>query len=249
MAACAQQPVTVAANDRAFVFPADVFAFSNELTYQYRTDPKAGTTELLQRNPDAHYTLRCFALARSARQFFQFARFAPEQPAVDDAAYGKLVEAVIAHDPSRTAETPRVVIPGYPDLRAFSAAKEALLKDKLGSALDSYLQRGNWRLVFPFSRSGQALAAQNLLAEVRANRPPVVHLVTFPEMTIDHAVLLYAAAPTAGGIRFQVYDPNNAAQPTWLDFDAGSRSFRFPSSNYFAGGAVAAYEVYRSLLY
>jgi hypothetical protein len=251
LAACAvPAPVVDPANQRPFRFGADTFAFNNQLEWRYRIDPQAGTTTPAGPNPGADYTLRCFVLARSARQFFQFARFDPRRPPLDDAGYRRLIDAVVDLDPSeRPPSSGRIVIPGYADLHSFSRAHEALLKDALGSAVDSYLQRGNWRMVFPFSREHQQATAQALEAEVRADRPPVVHLVRFPDLSINHAVLLYGVSRIDGGLRFQVYDPNDDAHPAQLDFDEQSQSFRFPANFYFAGGAVDVYEVYKSALY
>jgi hypothetical protein len=250
LVACAPVAVTEPANQRPFSFPADVFAFDNELTWVYSTDPQTGRVRHAANKQRTDYTLHCFVLARSARQFFQFARFEPGQAKASDAVYRERVRAVIGHDPSETAPlAERISIPGYADLHSFSADHAALLKEELGGAVQSYLQRGNWRMVLPFSRQGQAATAKTLAAEVDVNRPPVVHLSTFPSMTINHAVLLYGEAGTAEGLRFLVYDPNHSAAPTRLYYDRKSGDFRLPANNYFAGGMVKVYEVYRSLVY
>jgi hypothetical protein len=159
-----------------------------------------------------------------------------------------LIRAVIAHDPSETEALPeRIVIPGFPNLRSFGVAKEAMLKAELGSAVESFLQRGNWRMVFPFSHSDQEKTATSMLGEIRQNRPPVVHMVTFPKITINHAVLLYSAVETSSSIRFQVYDPNRSAKPAHLTYDRMKRRFNFPRNKYFPGGEVEVYEIYKSV--
>jgi hypothetical protein len=146
LVACAGQPFAQAANPRRFAFERDTFAFHNELTWEYRTDPVAGTTTMVKASADAKYTLHCFVLARSARQFFQFARFAPEQPVADETTYRKLIRAVIAHDPSEhSSPRQRIEIPGYADLRSFSVAREQLLKEELGTVVDT----GAWCCRFP----------------------------------------------------------------------------------------------------
>src|SRR6266540_2883380 len=49
----------------------------------------------------------------------------------------------------------RIVFPGYPSLRAFSEAQEALLKAELGGAWRCYFLRSHWRMVFPVWRAHQ----------------------------------------------------------------------------------------------
>ena len=247
---CATDPVAAPANERPFNFATDTLAFENKLRWDYQADPRTGNPRRVARKPAPDYSLHCFVMSRSARQFFQFARFDPTRRQVDDGTYRQLIESVIAHDPAETGSTKRrVLIPGYADLRTFSADKEAILKDELGSAVQSYLQRGNWRMIFPFSHEHQKETAESLLAELRVDRPPVVHLATFPEISINHAVLLISASETATKIRFGVYDPNSSTQPTSLTYDRKHRAFRFPRTRYFLGGEVDVYEVYKSVVY
>lgn len=240
LGACAVHPTLEPANDRPFRFERDTLAFENMLASGEKG-----------REGEDDYTLHCFVMTRSARQFFQFARFDGSAPAVDDDGYRRLVQAVIAHDPSEPTppRAERIVIPGYWNLYAFSKAKEELLKDELGSAVQSFMQRGNWRMVFPFSHDQQEQTARSLLAEIRRNRPPVVHLVVFPRLSIDHAVLLYGAEETPAGIRYAVYDPNDPAAPASLSYERASRSFHFPRNKYFEGGEVDTYEIYKSAEY
>ncbi|MDB5974296.1 MAG: hypothetical protein JWR07_1056 [Nevskia sp.] len=247
---CSIMPMLQPANDRAFSFERDTLSFDNETEWRYQHGSPAGYSVASDKDGESEYTLHCFVMSRSARQFFQFAHFDVSKRRVDDDTYRQLIKQVIAHDPSETEPLPeRIVIPGYSGLRSFSVAKEALLKDELGSAAQSFLQRGNWRMIFPFSHDHQEETANSMLAEIRKHRPPVVHMATFPKITINHAVLLYAASETDSNIRFQVYDPNNAAKPTTLSFDRAKRSFTFPPNIYFAGGEVDVYEVYRSVVY
>jgi hypothetical protein len=189
-------------------------------------------------------------VARSARQFFQHARFDASLPAVGETTYRSLIRQVIARDPAR--EVPpaeRIVIPGYASLRAFSEAQPALLQSECGGAWQSYFQRGHWRMVFPFSRAHQERTADGLLAALRQNRPPVVHVVRFPQLAINHAVLVFDAAEAPTNIVFSVYDPNRPEQPVPLVFDRAGRTFDFPRNNYFAGGRVDIYEIYRNWRY
>jgi hypothetical protein len=244
LSACSVEAILEPANDRPFRFKRDSVAFDNLLESK---PPPPGTPG----TPEDRYTLHCFVLTRSARQFFQFARFDSSKRRLNDDGYRKLIQQVIAHDPSEPTATreQRIVIPGYKSLYSFSADKENLLKDELGSAAESFFQRGNWRMVFPFSHDHQEETALSMLAEIKRNRPPVVHLATFPVITINHAVLLYGAAETKSAIRFLVYDPNDASTPANLIYDRDKRSFIFPKNKYFAGGEVDAYEIYKSAGY
>ncbi|HUP91824.1 MAG TPA: hypothetical protein VM074_06210 [Solimonas sp.] len=238
------------ARERAFDFQRDTFAFLNEVEYQYHIDVASRTTVAIGRNPDAEYSQRCFAMTRTARQFMQFARFEPGAPRLGEEEYRDRLRRVLAHDPSERGQAERIVFPGYASLRAFSADREAMVKKEVGGRwLSYYWQRGHWRIMFPFSDGGQATMAENLLAEIRVQRPPVVHLITFPELTINHAVLLYGAEEKGDQIRFSAYDPNDNKRPTTLIFDRRTRRFEYPRQFYFAGGPVDVYEVYKSFAY
>jgi hypothetical protein len=242
-------PTLVAANDRPFDFARDTFAFVNELEWRYRFDPATGTVSHDGANREAEYTQRCFVLSRSARQFFQFARFDPDQPRIDDAGYRRRVRLLIKNDPSETGEIERIVIPGYVSLREFSRDWEQLLKQELGGWEDSHFQRGNWRMLWPFPRSDQEGRALAMAEEIAVHRPPVVHLADFPTLNINHAVLLYGVTETRAELRFDVYDPNDSSQPWSLSFVRGDGRFRLERTRYFSGGTVDVYEVYRSAFY
>ena len=128
-AACAPAPARPAAivapdvtSVPGFAFEADTFAFPNQIR---------------ARNPGARdlYANYCFVLARGVRQFHQFARFDPAAPRVAHAEYERLVRAVVSRVPWRPGLPPadRVVIPGYANLRAFSASEETAVKAGLGA--------------------------------------------------------------------------------------------------------------------
>jgi len=242
---CASTRNGMPAGFRKFDFQKDTFTFANGLLWEYHYTNGVATHQ--RRVPKPDYALHCFAVARSARQFFQNARFDSNQPPVDEAAYRKLVDRVVAIDPAHhTLEKELVVIPGYPDLKSFSTTHERMLKEECGSVWRSYTQRGNWRMVFPFFRSSQEKTAQALLAKVHANTPPIAHLVRFPQETINHAVVVYDATETDKDIRFTIYDPNHPDEPGALNYDRATRTFILPANNYFAGGRVDVYEIYRN---
>jgi len=246
---CASLPKRSAASNRPFVFEKDTFVYPNGLVWEYFYDANGDWTTQ-RRHPKPKYYQHCYVVARSALQFYQNARFAPELPGADDTTYRKLVRRVVAVDPMhQLPESRKTVIPGYADLREFSQAREALLKEETGSALRCYVQRGNWRMIWPFPRSQQARIANELLAEIRANQPPVVHIARFPSLSINHAVLLFGAQETEKEILFTTYDPNNPVKPMILTYTRATRTFSLAPNNYFPGGKVNIYQIYRNLCY
>jgi hypothetical protein len=189
-------------------------------------------------------------MARTARQFYQFARFDASRPPVDDETYRILIRGVVSHSPTeQLPDGGRIVIPGYANLRSFSKSKERLLKDEIGTWVGTYLQVGNWRMIFPFSRKHQRKTAEALYTEAKMMRPPIVHLIRFPRITINHAVLIYDAHDEGSQIRFDVYDPNEPDEPATLVFDRKTQSFNFPANRYFVGGPLNAYEIFRDAFY
>ncbi len=210
---------------RPFNFQTDTFAFPNQLLWEYDYD--------------------CVVLARSARQFFENARFDVGLPVADETTYRKLIRQVVNTNPrDRLPPGQRIVIPGYTNLRAFSEAREPLLKAECGSAWQSYDQRGNWRMIMPFSRQQQEGVAGQLAADLARSGPVLVHLVRFPHISINHTMLLYACRVTEGGTEFTAYDPNTPAHPVTLSYDHASRTFLLPRTHYFPGGRVDVYEIY-----
>jgi hypothetical protein len=249
LAGCAELRFREASFARPFVFETDTFGFANELIWSYGSDAD-GTWRSTERAREPEYVHRCFVLVRSARQFFQHARFEPAVPALPEAELRERVRAVVATSPRvRLREDERIVIPGYADLRALSRAHETLLKESLGGAVWSYVERGNWRMVIPISRRHQASTAEELQAAIDANRPPIVHLVRFPRIEINHALLLFAYRASAERVEFAAYDPNAPDAPVPLAFDRATRTFVLERNAYFAGGRVDVYEIYHRLLY
>ncbi len=241
---CATAQGGSAHSNRRFEFGADTFAYANELVWDYGYD-SSGRWTAHKRTPKPSYTLHCLVVARSARQFFEDARFAPEQAKVDAKTYARLVERVIGVNPRKPLpEADRIVIPGYADLREFSSANEQLLKDHCGGAWQSYFARGNWRMIFPFTRRQQSKVAQRLLDHFRPDHPLIVHLSRFPQLSINHTVLVFGATDSGNEIRFDIYDPNEPSHPTALVFDRSSRTFLLPATPYFPGGRVDVYETF-----
>jgi hypothetical protein len=236
----------VGSGPRSFDFARDTLSYTNELVWEYQFDERAGATRFRRREPPPDYALRCFAMVRMTRQFFQNARFEVTLPVADVATYRRLVHRVAATNPRRPLPAAEpVVIPGFADLREFSRAQELLLKEASGGPWRSYFQRGHWRMVFPFTRRGQERTARRLVESIRANRFPIIHVARFPKLGINHALLLFDAVEGEETIDFQAYDPNDPGAPLVLVFDRAKRWFLYPRTRYFLGGPVNVHEVYR----
>ena len=104
-------------------------------------------------------------------------------------------------------------------------------------------------MVFPFSRRHQQATAGKLLESVHQGHPAVLHVVRFPELTINHAVVLYGAEESETEIVFTIYDPNRPQGPAVLNYDREKRTFYLPANLYFKGGEVDIYEIYRGLCF
>ena len=229
---------------RRFDFEKDTFAYANELVWEYSYDEN-GHWQTHTREVKPTYHQHCFVMARSARQFFDNARFDASLPPVDESVYRERIRRVVKASPRQPLpEAEKIVFPGYADLRSFSREHEASLKSECGSATQSYIQIGNWRTIFPFTRRHQERMSRQLIAHLRNNRPALIHVVRFPQLSINHALLVYQAEEKPSAIDFTVYDPNNPAGPISITFDPATRTFRLPPSNYFFGGPVNVYEIY-----
>ena len=231
--------------NRKFEYGRDTFAFSNQLFWVYKIDPNTGKTTHEWRVPPPNYAQHCFVVARSARQFFQHARFDATLPPTDEPTYRKLVHRIIALNPRHElGPTNKVVIPGFASLHEFSAAYEDLLKAECGSMWQSYFQRGHWRMIWLFTAGQQRRMARQLIESIEKNRPPIVHLAHFPRLQINHALVLYDVQRTAEGWHFTAYDPNIATGPSTVMYREDEGRFYFPPQSYFPGGRVDVYEIF-----
>ena len=244
---CAGSRVLEPAKSRQFDFKQDTFAYANELAWEYQVDPVTGKITTRQNAAKPEFSHRCFAVARMARQFFQYAQFDPAAAALDDEAYRKAIATVVSRTPDEARGAGKVLIPGYANLRGFSQAREALLKEATGDYLYSLFQFSNWRMIFPFSRDHQEATARQLLGELQLGYLPIVHLIhfaPFPDTEIDHVVLIFAEEQTAQEIRFRIYDPNYFERPGVLIFDRSSHTFSMPATKYFNDGPLDVFEIF-----
>ena len=189
-------------------------------------------------------------MVRSARQFFYHARFEPAQAAADERTYRRLIRGVVSRSPRRpSVDADKLVIPGYDGLRSFSQAQAALLKAECGGAWQSYVLRSHRRMILPISRRHQESMAAQLTRSLPVRRAVIAHIFRFPQLTINHGIVLYDLAETETGLRFTAYDPNQPQQPTELNYHRADRTFYFPRNHYWAGGQVNVVEAFCSLAY
>jgi hypothetical protein len=232
---------------RRFVFERDTFAFANELACEYQFDPARGRPRMVPKTPRPAYVLRCFVLARAVRQFLFHAEFQPKEMPLSAEAYRLRIRTVVARNP-RVPCPParRVRFPGYAGLRAFSQEWERVLKEECGGAWRSYVLRSHWRMVFPIRRAHQQRTRDALVARLARGIPPIVHLVRFPQLTINHGMTVFAVHPGGEVTHFEAYDPNDPARPASLVFDERACAFMLEANRYWPGGPLDVLEIYRS---
>jgi hypothetical protein len=223
---------------RTFDAQRDVFAFANETVWNYQS----GEVKWEQGDPrkpgGMHYTRRCFVLARSAAQFWNFARFSPAEPPASTAELARRIRAVVARPLwHRHRDEAKITIPGFPDLWAASEAEPKVFQDSLGGWRQSYFRWGNWRIVLPLGKRSQARAVGQLRHHLTVNGPTVLWLVNFPSLTINHAVLAVREHGSQAN-QFEVYDPNLPNEYLRLTFDNVTGRFHYPKTFYFSSGTV-----------
>lgn len=231
---------------RQFNFFRDTFAFRNELYWEYLFDGQTGKTTTRKNEPPPTYAHRCFVVVRSVRQFLFHARFNEHAAACSDEEFARRIRAVVRRSDWHAGEdSARIEFPGFSCLREFSQAMPELLKAHCGGMWQSYLTRRHWRMLWPFTRAGQVKEASRLVREIQQGHLPILHVLRFPELSINHVLMAFAARENEEGIEFTTYDPNLPESPSSLVFDGNERSFRLPRNIYWRGGTLNVYETYR----
>lgn len=244
--------LTTSAIASDFRFNRDTFAFANETVFEYWDGlahlRKPSATE----NQPRSYTRRCFVMSRAAMQFHKFARFDPHGAPLDDRTLAERVRT-ITRRPAWGEALPadrRIVFPGYANLRVMSRTRSRILQDNIGIGWTTYLRFGNIRIFYEHSRKYQEGTHVNLNAALARGELFVAYLSTFPNLSINHAVLVYARKPaspsakTAAIERYVVYDPNHAEAPREITWSPTDRAFAFQKDWDFVGGFVRVYQVY-----
>jgi len=95
------------------------------------------------------------------------------------------------------------------------------------------------------SRRHQHRTARELLEAIRHDGAPIVHLLRFPSLAINHAMVIFDGARTADGAEFVAYDPNQPERPARLVYDHGRRTFSLPANRYWPGGDLNLFEIFR----
>ncbi len=104
-------------------------------------------------------------------------------------------------------------------------------------------------MILPFSKCHQEKTAITLARELHEGKPAVVHVLRFPKLSINHALLAFGVHESPQTIVFDTYDPNQPDAPVELTYDRARRSFSLAANKYFPGGMVRAYEVYNHWYY
>jgi hypothetical protein len=222
----------------AFALERDTFAFPN-------------LVRALSPDRSVDFANYCIIMVRAAGQFHRFARFAPDLPRVSDAEYDRVVRAVLdqrAWDAPWPAER-RLVVPGYPDLRAFSRDREPLIKRAFGSQWSSMFHVRNWRVVFQQSAGHQSRLAGELVGEVDRGLPVPLMITSFPVSDyLNHVVLVYGYHRSGDAVEFSAYDPNDPDSPLGIHFDPASTAFWVEPLPYGPPGRIRAFRIFTSPL-
>jgi hypothetical protein len=221
----------------AFAFVGDTFAFPNEI--RARTPAR-----------DDLYANYCFVLARAVRQFFAFARFEPGAPPLTHEGYVERVRAIAAQAPWQPAPPAdgRVVIPGYANLREFSRAEEAAVKEGLGGRFWTWVHWTNWRVAAPVTPPHQAGVAREIMDELGAGRLVQLLVTNWPKPELNHTVVAYAYNATPPHVEFLVWDPNDPGEPGLITFDTELGRFLATRLYDTEPGVIRAFRMYYSWL-
>jgi len=232
-----------------FRFDRDTFAFQNATVLKYKDGLPYLQVKASREDPANRYTRRCFVMSRTAMQFRKFARFDPSGAPLNDAELAARIRAVVRSTPwgEPLPENQRIVFPGYANLREMSKARAHVFQENLGSGFLTYFRPSNVRMFFQHSREYQDTTHANLDADLSRGDLFVAFLSTYPKLSINHAVLVYARKknpPRDGLERYLVYDPNHAEAPRELTWSPRERAFTYQKDIDFIGGFVRIYQAY-----
>ena len=143
-----------------------------------------------------------------------------------------------ARPPSRRPSPPerRIVIPGYAGLRDLSAAREPMVKAACGGAWRSYVQHSHWRILVPVSREHQHRTVGELLKAVEEHGAPLVHLLRFPSLAINHGMVVFEGARTRDRRGVPRLRPERPGAPGPPHVRPARRTFSLPANRYWRGG-------------
>jgi hypothetical protein len=237
---------SVTASD--FRFDRDTFAFQNATVLKYKDGVPFLRARSASDDPNK-YTRRCFVMTRTVMQFRKFARFDPSGVPLSDQELAARIRTVARRAPWHKSlpENQRIVFPGYANLREMSKARTQVFQENIGSGFITYFRPSNIRMFFQHSRGYQKETHANLDAALSRGDLFVGYLSTYPKLSINHAVLVYARKKSRPGDeleRYFVYDPNHAEAPRELTWSPRDRAFAYQKDIDFIGGSVRVYQAY-----
>src|SRR5437867_2269748 len=238
---------SVAASD--FRFDRDTLSFQNATVLKYKDGVPFLRARSASDDPANKYTRRCFVMTRTAMQFRKFARFDLRGAPLDDKALAARIRSVTRRQAwaAPLPENQRIVFPGYGNLRQMSEARARVFQENIGSGFITYFRPSNGRMLFQHSRKYQERTHTNLDAALSRGDVFIGYLSTYPKLSINHAVLVYAR--TEGRLadeleHYFVYDPNHAEAPRELTWSPRERAFAYQKDIDFIGGFVRVYQSY-----
>ncbi len=251
VAAVTTMHASIGASD--FRFDRDTLAFQNATVLKYKDGVPFLRAKSTSDDPASKYTRRCFVMTRTAMQFRKFARFDPRGAPLDDKALAARIRSVTRRQAwaAPLPENQRIVFPGYASLREMSKARTQVFQENIGSGFITYFRPGNGRMFFEYSRKYQERTHASLDAALSHGDLFVGYLSTYPKLSINHAVLVYARNKGAPGDELEhylAYDPNHAEAPRELTWSPRERAFAYQKDIDFIGGFVRVYQSYGKLL-
>ena len=224
----------------------DTLCFPNDTFYTKGRDESV----VIPNEPDGYppiYLHRCFPLVRTVLQFHKFVRFDPAAPKLTEEQYVALIRH-ICRIPTWCpvfSEKDKLVVPGYKNLRDFSAARQYAFQQNIGWWLITYFRIGNWRMIYPSPKLTREWAVKNITDGIDHGKLQAVFMSVFPRM--NHCVIAYDYSRLKNGdIVFWVYDPNYHNVPSALVWDAKARDFLEQKRWFFPGGHVKLLRMYIS---
>ena len=241
----------VAASD--FLFDRDTLAFQNATVLKYKDGVPFLRARSASNDPANKYTRRCFVMTRTVMQFRKFARFDPRGDPLNDQELAARIRVLAHRAPWREPlpENQRIVFPGYANLRQMSKARTQVFQENIGGGLITYFRPGNGRMFFEHSRKYQERTHTSLDAALSRGDVFIGYLSTYPKLSINHAVLVYAQNKSVPGDELEhylAYDPNHTEAPRELTWSPRDRAFAYQKDIDFVGGFVRVYQSYGKAL-
>lgn len=232
-----------------FRFDRDTLWFANWTVWNYANGLRVREPESRSHKEKTdRYTRRCFVMARTAQQFFKFARFEANAAPIDDRELAHRVRQVTRKQPWHPALPPneRIVFPGYASLRALSRAQTRILQNNIGLGWPTYARVGNFRMFTVRGRDYQEKEHARLNETLGRGQMFVAYLSDYPILHINHAVLVYRRTSRDGDKidKYLCYDPNHPDRPRELTWLPEKREFNFEKDLEFSGGYTRVYQVY-----